>query len=1024
MATKDALKTVLMPMAGGVDERTQAELVDPSRNFLRLENLRSDRRGSYTKRPGFSPMVLTRITGSARSSLRRVFANDGNLCTIDSAGTLDAYVEQATAWRNVGMVPECTVSRRALATGSTQATKESYHSVDLAEVNGYRVVAFHAFGGIGATVYDAETGAVAYPPTMLESAGNYYIHDILVVAAADGTRAHVIYANGAGTTVYRRTFNTASLSSGWAAKVSLSTALVTPYSFDAASFSSSWGVALITGANQTTLMTFDDDGTAIGSANHVTNAVLQVAIGGSDTDTVWLANTITAGGKVRGCSPTTCAETIAFATIITPSAAPLHITVTSTGTQTGILGLTDSSGKSYFRTFNNTTGTVTGVSFNGSPFLVATGIASRAWLTPTSRIHVCLTQYGDSTFESPNAQKTMVVVDLTDALTTAYTLPRVVATIAPRLEIHNIEDQVYVTIKRQPFHVITSGSKVYLPATIQRSPIAAAIEEVTLDYASTEIHETVEYQGATYIGGGLTSVYDGARVVESNFVMRPHITAVTPSGAGTITLTGTGWTYVVIFEAIDARGQVHRSAPSDPVASSSCINKAKVTLEFYPLCLTNWQTSLDDFLTPVNAIIYRTTDSGSTYYRLEQAQNRISSGSVIAYDDTTTDAVLIDREQLYTQPGLLGTSQPHAHPPGLRHIVYHQDRIIGVGDDGYTLWPSAPFVYGEGMWWADVFQVPIPDGGPVTALASSDGRLYAFKRDRIFVIDGDGPSDNGTGGQFSAPQRLPTELGCLSHRSVVVTPVGIFFQSPRGIEVLTGQQVQWVGELVQQTLETYPTITSAVCRQTESRVYFTCTDSGGTSGVTLVFDYAANAWTVDTVYDSDGAVYTAAATHAVAVDGAYYRGVASTGRVWEEQATCLDNTTWITATIETGWIKPGGMHGAAEIPTAIFAGVKESPCSITVEWAYDYRDEYQAAQEWDEPRLAILQRDMGRIHLEAMADENARGMSAKLRLSDAPPTNTSYYPVATAQGITWFGYSVEAAVSPGRTLLPVSARAG
>ena len=122
--------------------------------------------------------------------------------------------------------------------------------------------------------------------------------------------------------------------------------------------------------------------------------------------------------------------------------------------------------------------------------------------------------------------------------------------------------------------------------------------------------------------------------------------------------------------------------------------------------------------------------------------------------------------------------------------------------------------------------------------------------------------------------------------------------------------------------------------------------------------------------------------------------------------------------------KARGVHGAAEIPTAIFAGVSESPCCVSIEWAYDYRDTYEAAQEWDEAQLADIQSDMGRLHLEARADENAHGMSAKLRLSDAPPTNTSYYPVATAKGITWFGYSIEAAVTPGRTRLPVSARAG
>lgn len=1024
MGIKDELRTNMMPMAGGVDERTQAELVDPSRGFLRLENLRANKRGSYSKRYGFSAMARSRTAGAYRATLRKMLPNDGNVCTVDNSSTLDAYVDQAAQWRNVGKVPECTVSRKSVATGNMQATKETYHSVDMVEVNGYRVVAYTTLGGISAAVYDAETGAVAYPATSLETAGSFYQHDILVVAAADGTRAHVIYANSAGTTVYRRTFNTASLSSGWAAKVSLSASFATPFSFDAASFSSSCGVALTTGANQTTLITFDDDGTGIGSANHVTNAVLQVAIGGADTNVIWLASTVAAGGKVRGCSPTTCAETVAFATIIFPVGTPLHITVTWTGTGTGILGLTDSGGATQFRTFQDTAATVTAVSYNGAPFLIDVGIASRVWLTSTSRLHVCLTEYGNSSFASPNDQKMMVVVDLTDALAAGYSIPRVVAVVAPRLEIHNTEDQTAITIRRQPFHVITSATKVYFPAIVQRTPIAAAIEEVTLDYNSSEIYSYAEYQGTTYLGAGLTSLYDGASIAESNFVMRPHIVGATPTGAGAVTLTGTGWTYVAIFETVDARGQVHRSAPSDPVASGSCINKSHVLVEVYPLCFTNWQTALDDYLTPVRVVIYRTADNGSTYYRLEQLQNRISSGYVITNSDSVADATLTDNEQLYTQPGLLGTSQPHACPPGLRHVVYHGERIVGVGDDGYTLWPSAPYVYGEGLWWGDVFQLPIPEGGPITALASSDGRLYAFKRDRIFVVDGDGPSDNGTGGQFSAPQRLPTELGCLSHRSVVVTPVGIFFQSPRGIEALVGQQVQWVGEAVQESLTSYPTVTSAVCRQTEGRIYFTCVNAAADEGVTLVFDYNTNAWTVDTVYDSDTTTASAPAVHAIEVDGSYYRGSATTGRVWSETTSHLDNAQWITATIETAWIKPGGVHGAAEIPRAIFVGVNETPCVISVEWAYDYRDTFGTAQEWDESRLSVIQEEMGRIHLEAIADENARCMAAKLRLSDAPPANTSYYPIATAKGITWFGYSIEAAVKPGRTLLPVSARSG
>lgn len=1026
MGTKDELKTVLMSMAGGVDERARPELVQPEQGFLRLENLRSDKRGSYTKRPGFSTMTLDRTSGSDRSSLRRVFSNDGNLCTIDSTGTLDAYVDQATAWRNVGRLPECAVSRKSIASGNAQTSNAAYRSADMAEANGYRVLTLVAFGALVATVYDAETGAVAYPPTVIAVAGAYLEgHDALAVAAADGTRLHVIYGNGAGTTVHRRTINTASLSSGWSSAADITTSMSSQKSFDAMSFSSSFGVVVTTGTNQVTVFMLDDDGTVLGSGALTSTAVLKVAIGGSDTETVWIASSVTAGVRCRGVAPDTVTESVTSAALITSAAAPLIITVTRTGTNTGVVGMTDANGTTLFRTFGVSAGAVSAVSYNGAPYLSGIGIASRVWLSPESRLHVCLTQHRDSTFENSNPHKVLVVADITDALSDPSSIPRVVAIAAPRLELNNTGNQSSASIFRQPFHVITSGSKAYFPAIVQRNALAAAIEEVTLDYDSSEIYDSSELQGVTHIGAGLTSIYDGATVAEANFVTRPEVRTAYTVGAGSITLTGTGWTYVVVYECIDARGNIHRSAPSDPISTGSGASKASVTVEIYPLCLTNRQSDIGNYLTPVRLVIYRTVNNGTTYYRREQVLNYISfASSVITYSDTGTDADLTDNEQLYSQPGLIGTSQPHACPPSLKYVIQHQDRIVGVGDDGYTLWPSAPYVYGEGIWWGDVFQLPIPEGGPITALASLDGRLYAFKRERIFVVDGDGPSDNGTGGQFSTPYRLPTELGCISHKSVAVTPSGIFFQSSRGIEVLLGQSVQWVGEFVQATLADYPTITSAVCVQADSLVYFTCVNDAEDEGVTLVFDYSAGVWTIDTVYDSDADVESAPAASALAVDGTYYRGVSSTGRVWAEQSTCLDNTTWITATIETAWIKPAGFHGAAEIPRAIFAGIQESPCTVSLEWAFDYRDTFEEAQTWGAPQLATVETDMGRIHLETVAGDNTRCMAAKLRLSDAPPTDTSYYPIATAKGITWFGYSVEAAVKSGRTLLPISARAG
>lgn len=1024
MASKDELRLTFMPMMGGIDERTQPELVDPSRNFLRLENVRADRRGAYTKRPGFATMSLDRTTGSDRASLRSAFANNGNLCTIDNTGTLDAYVEAATAWRNVGMVPECTVSREptasTLPSAATGLIDAAHKSADMVEVNGYRVVVtVDATAGCYAIVYDADTGAVAYPRTTISS--SCLEHDALVVAALDGTYAHVVYADPAGGTVYRRSINTAALSSGWGSETTVLATLSASNSFDAASYSSSWAIAAtggLGGAGEFRVIAYDDDATQIASVTKTVTTPTKIALGGTDTDVIWVANTTSTLVRVMGLTPSTLATSIANATIVSVNT-PKAVGVTWTATGYGVVYVTDDDGGTYIRQFYNLAGTATALGSAPVHGIMNTAIASRMWLSTGSRWHILLTQRLDST--TPNDQKVCVVADVTDVVSDAQAMPRVVAVIAPRLELHNTEDEFYVY--RQPCHAVVSGSTVKLPALVQRSPITASVEVVTIDYDDDTAYSSAEIEGCTVLGTGATSQYDGATCVEANWVMRPVITAASHAGGGGgITTTGVGYTYAAIYEWTDARGNVHRSAPSDPIQTGAFASKLRVDVVLQPLMFTNRQTMIDDLAVQVKIVLYRTVNEGSTYYRCQQAYNYTNS-TTITFQDSLSDADLEDNEQLYTQPGLYGTSQPHACPPGLRHVIYHGEHIVGVGDDGYTIWPSAPYVYGEGIWWADLFQLPIPEGGPITALASSDGRLYAFKRDRIFVIDGDGPSDNGAAGQFSTPQRLPTELGCLSHRSVVVTPVGIFFQSPRGIEVLSGQAVQWVGENVQATFAAYPVITSAVCRQTEGRVLFTCTNVAGDEGVTLVFDYAAGAWTVDKVYDSDLAVASAPAVHALAIDGSYYRA-SSTGRVWAEQSTCLDNTQWITVLIETAWQKPSGFHGASEIPRGIFVGQKSTPCSVTVEWAYDYRDEYQASHEWDEPRLVLLNQEMGRIHLESMADENARGMSAKLRLSDAPPTNTSYYPIATANGITWFGYSIEAAAKPGRTHLPVSARAG
>jgi GDPmannose 4,6-dehydratase len=55
-------------------------------------------------------------------------------------------------------------------------------------------------------------------------------------------------------------------------------------------------------------------------------------------------------------------------------------------------------------------------------------------------------------------------------------------------------------------------------------------------------------------------------------------------------------------------------------------------------------------------------------------------------------------------------------------------------------------------------------------------------------------------------------IGCTEHRSVVGTPIGLFFRSKRGIELMQrgGFAPQWISESIRSDLRTWPIVTSAL----------------------------------------------------------------------------------------------------------------------------------------------------------------------------------------------------------------------
>lgn len=174
-------------------------------------------------------------------------------------------------------------------------------------------------------------------------------------------------------------------------------------------------------------------------------------------------------------------------------------------------------------------------------------------------------------------------------------------------------------------------------------------------------------------------------------------------------------------------------------------------------------------------------------------------------------------------------------PPSTFSFVF-QGREFRCGVDDTSVWHSdrvrtendAP-AFNDGL-----MSFPIPEGtGNTTCGGAVDNNFAAiFKRDGIWIVQGEGP--DGTGRGAYVPSRVPGEYGCTAVNSLATTPLGLVFQNHAdgGVYLIdrTGT-VQFIGAGVWD-LRTL-TVTGAAHDESKRCVYFT---TAGTARV-LVWDY-------------------------------------------------------------------------------------------------------------------------------------------------------------------------------------------
>jgi hypothetical protein len=1000
-----------LPLVTGLNERQRDESRDPASGFRLAENVVQRKLGAWSKRRGYVALDSPTYTGSGLSSVHLTTHRDAALLAHDGS-QLDVYSPTA-GWNIRGRVPCVETERTSIASTGIFRGTSVYECV---YAGGYLVVVYETARALYAVVLDATTKEPVRGPEQLAAglSGADALQEFRMQLAVVGSNVLAIYnrENVVALTrediVRARILDVTDVSAGWGAAVTILAAgnislTVGDPLFEVCSLSTRWAMVYRHVSGELRLGTWNGAGAVVTAAVNpypLSPSVFTFCVEGDESDTLWVGRIQTNLTQVDvvAFNPTTLATTGTVLNAAYPdqltgadtSEAGAICAIVRTGTGTakvvtsGIIRIFGDYDRSFvgWRDLAISAGAVTSTSTASR--VLHLELFSRPWRMASGRVLVGVVPRntldnvsGSAPPEeqlATNRERCLYVGDITDV--SSGLLPPV-ATLAPRI----VAAQgmlFFPPFARVPVRWPDGHAGLMFP--VLRSGISETFEVAEL--RQTSRGSAAEVGGAVYGHGGIAWLYDGSKSFEASYLQIPRVKAGNHPATG---ITGT-YLYTAVWEHEDAAGNVHYSTPAAPISVTLANQKGRIRVS---TCSVTQREERAGGTDRIRCVLYRTAAGGSTYYRCAEGPNydTTTNGAFVEFLDQLLDATLTQRARLYTQPGTPGTSLPRRSPPGFKHVVAHGDVVAGIADDGRTIWFSAPRVPGEGAWWNDAFVAEVEDTTPLTALASFDGRLWAFTRSSVFVIDGQGFGENGTGG-YSLPARIPVDVGCIESRSVVVTPEGAFFQSHLGLCMLTrSQQVVWPGETVTDTLAAYPTVTSATLHALETQVVFTCTN--GTTGAVIVYDYNAKAWTTERRADN------AAMASATVLGSELYLLRATDQLLRRSAATYLDATAFSAQAWETGWLKLAGLQGFQRIWRVLLLFTQRTACGLRVTLTYDYRDDAPEVREFAGAALVA-----GKLEI---SPRRQRCQALRVRVEELAPDPAE---LGTGQGLEFTGLRV------------------
>lgn len=881
-------------------------------SFTSLQNSVFDKLGRLTKRNGYGK--ITQLPNATQTAITTL---NGNLLATGS--NLYAYSKDTSTWLNQGPIQPVTLETQAIL---RSATSQSAPDTAIA-VNGLTCLTYVDQTIAYYQVSDSTTGQQIVNRTTLPATatnprafvlGNYFIITFIANVAAVPHLQYVavpIANPGQPKAAVDISVQVASLTTGYDAFVANGQLYV--------AWSSTANLIRIAYVSQTLILSADAN-----VPTHTASLISVTADTTASTTVVWLSFYDT------GVIYTTAYNQVltAIKALTTVAAAANVVELTTIASNMSMTALFETQ-NTYTYAPNARTDFVSkvivpqvGAAGVSSIILRSVGLASKLFYAPTGIPYVIVT-YGEQN------QPTYFLIDLNGNLLMrlAYANGGGYASsqVIPSVTYLATTGQFLFPYLLKDFLATVNKTTT---STVAGEPVNAIYTQTGVNLAKFSINLEGQYSAeiadALHLTGGQLWEYDGVLPVENGFHVWPENVAGTTSATGG-TIGAGNYLYSFTYEWTDNQGNLHRSAPSIPIKVITAGATSSNTLNIPTLRLTYKVGS-----NPVRIVGYRWSAAQPVFYQFTSITSPVLNNTTIdsvTIVDTVPDSAILGQTILYTTGGVV----ENIAPPACSAITLFKNRLFIVDAENRNLiWYSKQLIQNVPVEMSDLFTIYVApttgsqgSTGPITALSSMDDKLIVFKKDAIYYLTGTGPDNTGANNDFNDPVFITSSVGCANPDSIVLTPMGLMFQSDKGIWLL-GKDLGTI--YIGAQVEDYNNeqIQSAKVIPGSNRVLFLLS-----SGTTLMFDYFYSQWgTFTNLRAISSTLYQGAHTY-----------LNTTGEVFQETpGAYLDGSKPVLMSLTTAWISIAGLQGFERFYQLYLLGTSYTPFKLNVGLAYDYNE--------------------------------------------------------------------------------------